>query len=633
MQLLDKFIGVFSPKKAYERNVYRKALKRAYEGASKTDGWKPKRAGASANFDHFADASELRARSRSLVQNVPYIAKGINSLVSNVIGTGLVPRSLARGVLGQKIEDLHTRWAEVADADGRCNLYALQAMAYRAMKVDGEVLIRIRTRRSEDNLPVPMQIQVLEIEWLDAGKNGMVNGNMCVNGIEYDGIGRVVAYWLFDRHPNDVVTTVTSRRESSRIAASSIIHFYAPDRPGQGRGFPVLASVIARVRDTQTYEDAEIQRKNLETRLSVIASGDPATLAMTDSESISEVRNTGSLGEFASGGITQVPSGLGLTVIEPKAAGGYVEYIKHQLHLIASGMGVTYEMMTGDVSEVNFSSARVAMLEFRRNAEAEQWNTVIPNLCNRIYKAFIDACVLSGELTRPAYEVDWSTPKWDYVNPEQEVSADLKEISGGLASISEKLRRRGYKPDLVFSEIKSDFERLKRDGTLDYLMFLQKGALPQDAQAQGQQAQRSVTEEVIDRMVDLQTRGTQVQVEQHSQSINAIADLAKTLAEKAPAPITINNTQPTIEVRNEIPEQQAPNITVTNEVQTPIVEVRNTIETPEVSVNVAAPEVRVENHVQPAEVALQLPVRKTETQVVRDKSGRIVNTIQTESDA
>ena len=53
-------------------------------------------------------------------------------------------------------------------------------------------------------------------------------------------------------------------------------------------------------------------------------------------------------------------------------------------------------------------------------------------------------------------KVDYSTPKWDYVNPQQEVRADTEEIAAGLSSLSEKLRRRGYKPDDVFAEMKSD---------------------------------------------------------------------------------------------------------------------------------------------------------------------------------
>ena len=53
------------------------------------------------------------------------------------------------------------------------------------------------------------------------------------------------------------------------------------------------------------------------------------------------------------------------------------------------------------------------------------------------------------------------------------VAADLAEISGGLSSISEKLRRRGYKPEMVFAELKTDLDRLRADGTLDVLLMLQ----------------------------------------------------------------------------------------------------------------------------------------------------------------
>lgn len=476
--LVDRLVGYINPDAGLRRLRARELLQRAYEGASQRDGWRPRRAGASANTDHLADAASLRARARSLVQNVPYVARGVQSLVSNTIGTGIVPRSLAPDAQARKLETAWAAWIDRADADGRAGLYGLQALAYRAMEQDGEVLIRLRTRRPEDGLPVPLQLQVLEIDWLDSGRTQDNGANIIVNGIEYDPIGRIVAYWLWDRHPGDVTLGRRNRATSNPVSADRIIHLFNPERPGQGRGFSRLAPVIARVRDLQLYEDAELQRKNLETRLSVIASGDPATLSMTESASIDEVRKTGELGTLASGGITQVPAGLGLTVIEPKAAPGYVEYVKHQLHLIAAGMGVTYEMLTGDVSEVNFSSARVALLEFRRNAEAMQWNVLVPNLCAPIWRAFVDAAVLAGTIPGPVYDVDWSTPKWDYVNPEQEVKADQAEIAAGLCSISEKLRRRGYKPDLVFAELKTDFERLRADGTLDTLLFMQRGNLP-----------------------------------------------------------------------------------------------------------------------------------------------------------
>lgn len=490
--LLDRAIGWFNPAAGLRRHTARQLLVRAYEAASQRDGWRPRRPGASANADHLADAATMRTRARALVQNVPYIARGLESLVANTIGTGIVPRSLAPNA--QIVDTLWSQWAKVADADGRVDLYGLQAMAYRAMEQDGEVLIRLRARRAEDGLPVPLQLQVLEIDWLDSSRNEARNNNTVVNGIEYDPLGRVVSYWLWDQHPGDAATVRTRGRGTSYpVPADRIIHLFNPSRPGQGRGFTRLAPVIARVRDLQLLEDAELQRKNLETRLAVLASGDPTTMSLTESQGQEAVRASGELGTLASGSIVGIPAGLNLTVVEPKAAAGFESYCKHQLHLIAAGMGVTYEMLTGDVSEVNFSSARVALLEFRRCAEQMQWITLIPRLCEPIWRAFIDAALLAGKLrtSDSLYGVDWSTPKWQYVNPVQDVAADLDEIAGGLSSISEKLRQRGYKPELVFSELKSDMERLKADGTLDMLLLLQSGRTLGMAQQQAAPAAKT----------------------------------------------------------------------------------------------------------------------------------------------
>jgi lambda family phage portal protein len=486
MNLLERLIGVVNPDAALRRHRSRELLKRAYEGASQRDGWRPRRAGASANTDHMADAATLRVRARALVQSVPYIARGLGSLVANTVGTGFIPRSLAPSA--DAIGKLWDEWVKVADADGRLDLYGLQAAAYRAMEQDGEVLIRLRARRAEDGLPVPLQLQVLEIDWLDSAKMGSNGGNTIVNGIEYDPLGRVVSYWLWDQHPGEIASPRRGRSMSSPVSADRIIHLYNPERPGQGRGFSRLAPVIARVRDLQLYEDAELQRKNLETRLSVVTSQDPsemAPFAPDDSRTQSEIKASGDLGKLGSGNIIQLPPGQGqIEVVAPHAAPGYVEYVKYQLHLIAAGMGITYEMLTGDVREVSFSSARVALLEFRRNAEQMQWLVLMPKLCEPIWRAFIDAAALVGKVRGADYSCDWSTPKWDYVNPVQDVASDLDEIFGGLSSFSEKLRKRGYKPDQVFKEMKSDFERLRSDGTLDVLLMLQKGRTMEMARAQ-----------------------------------------------------------------------------------------------------------------------------------------------------
>jgi lambda family phage portal protein len=484
---IDRLVGFFDPDRGLRRHRSRELLKRAYEGASKRDGWRPKRPGASADTDHAADAATLRVRSRALMQNVPYMAQGLRSLVANVVGTGIVPHWT--GPEAATYDRLWAEWAPHADADGRLDVYGLQAMAYRAMEQDGEVLVRIRPRRDTDGLPVPLQFQLLEIDWLDASRNETRDGRLIVNGIEFDRMGKRTGYWLFDEHPGDITTWRRARTSSHFVPAESIIHLYSPERPGQGRGFPRAAPVIARVRDLQLYQDAEIHRKNLESRLGVLASGDVSLMAndpvdITQPGDPDRAKQTGDLGALPSGGIMSVPDGVNLTPITPQAPPGYVDYVKYELHLIAAGWGVTYEMMTGDMRDVNFSSARVRMLDFRREAEMTQWLTLIPVLCNRMCRAFADAAYLAGKVKRPNYQVEHATPKWDYVNPQQDVKADLEEIGGGLSSLSEKLRRRGYKPDQVFKEIASDLKKLQKLGVFELLPFFKAAGAPSAAGAE-----------------------------------------------------------------------------------------------------------------------------------------------------
>jgi len=482
---IDRIIGFVNPHAGIARHFARQQLQRAYEAASPRDPWRPRRAGASANADHQADAKTLRNKARALVQNVPYIWAGLDGLVAATVGEGILPRPT--GPEKDKLSKLLKRWMKVCDADGRYDFFGLTKAAYWAMEQDGEVLVRLRTRRATDGLPVPLQLQLLEIDWLDSARSGTLNGNQIVNGIEYDMLGAVAAYYLWDQHPGDIAVA-RGRSQSQRVPANQIIHLFNPARPGQGRGFSRLAPVIARVRDLQLYEDAEIARKNLESRLSVLASGDmnamenPAAMGGGGEAPGGGVRD---LGELGGGNIFGMPNGMNFTVVEPKAAPGYVEYVKFALHLIAAGMGVPYHLLTGDMSAVNYSSARVRILDFRRVVGQMQWVTLIPKLLIPLYQSFVQHAWLAGLIKTLDMEVEFSVPKWDYVNPEQDVKADLAEISGGLSSFSEKLRQRGYDPKVVAEELAEDIKLYRELGILDVMLFMQRGNMPTGSSTDG----------------------------------------------------------------------------------------------------------------------------------------------------
>jgi len=475
---LDRIIGWVDPGRGVKRLAARQMLARAYEAASPRDLWKPRRSGASANADHAADASVLRAKARSLVQNVPYARAALDSLVANVIGTGITP--VWEGPQKDEAVNLWAEWVKVADADGKLDFYGIQALAYRTMEQDGECLLRYRWRRAEDGLPVPLQLQLLEIDWLDTGRQqGAAGGNTIVNGVEYDMLGRKVAFWLWDQHPGDTTLRRGTRMQSSRVPANLIQHIYRAERPGQGRGFTRFAPVISSIRDLRLLEDAELQRKNLEARLGVIVSGDASLFTGPPQQlTAEEAKKTGELGQLPSGAMVNVPPGSNITTVAPNPSQGFPEYVKLQLHLILAGFGVPYEEGTGDMSEVSFSSARIKQQQFRRQCEQTQYLELVPGLCNPVTEKFREAAAMVSKLKSSTKVSDWSTPKWDYVNPQQDVEASIREIGSGQQSISEHIRRKGYRPEKVFEELGRDIAKLKEIGAFDSLMFLLRGNEP-----------------------------------------------------------------------------------------------------------------------------------------------------------
>jgi len=195
----------------------------------------------------FGSIETLRFRSRQLVRNDPNAAGGMDTLTANLVGMGITPRwQIDDSGLKQKILDLWADWTLEADVDGVLDFYGLQALAARSVIEAGEALVRFRPRRAEDGLSVPLQIQLIEADHLDASYNSVApNGNEIRMGIEFDRRGRRIAYWLFKEHPGEFFP-LSDNATRIRVPASQVLHVYRVLRPGQKRGMPWLASAARR---------------------------------------------------------------------------------------------------------------------------------------------------------------------------------------------------------------------------------------------------------------------------------------------------------------------------------------------------------------------------------------------------
>jgi capsid protein len=155
---------------------------------------------------------------------------------------------------------------------------------------------------------------------------------------------------------------------------------------------------------------------------------------------------------FEPGLIAYAHGGKDIKFNSPSASGGFSDYKKASLHTIAAGYLVPYELLTGDLSEVNFSSARVGLVEFRRLVETIQWLTIIPMMLDRIWVWFCEAAYFAGELPTADIPIEWDPPEFDSVNPIDDANADLIKIRSGTMTLFEAIAKRGRDPIAVLQE-------------------------------------------------------------------------------------------------------------------------------------------------------------------------------------
>lgn len=438
-------------------------------GGRRALAWQVGNPGAVAALAYSQD--ELRAKSRDLVRRNAWAAAGVEAFVSNAIGTGIKPQSMMQDQsLREGIHRLWSDWCEQADAAGLTDFYGLQALACRAMLEGGECLVRLRFRKSEDGLPVGLQLQVLEPEHLPVSMNTQTpSGNLIRAGIEFDRLGRRVAYHLTRTHPGDGALAPMSRNggmETVRVPAAEIVHLFRPLRPGQIRGEPWLARALVKLNELDQYDDAELVRK----KTAAMFAGFITRLSPEDNlmgEGLPDAAGA-ALAGLEPGTMQILEPGEDVRFSQPADVGGsYAEFLRMQFRAVASAMGITYEMLTGDLTQVNYSSIRAGLLEFRRRCEAIQHGVIVHQLCRPIWRAWMEQAALEGALPLPQFTdrkreylaAKWIPQGWQWVDPKKEFDAMLTAIRAGLLSRSEAISAFGYDAEDIDREIAADNQR------------------------------------------------------------------------------------------------------------------------------------------------------------------------------
>jgi len=417
----------------------------------------------SANVENRIAGQIMANRARSLLRDSPYAHRALQTIVHNTVGAGIVPQ--IRSENEKTLKTLSQLWQELAetpaiDIEGRQNFYSIQAQALRTIGSDGESLVR--KVKSKNSSRIPYQLQVLEPDYLDTYKEYRTETGYITSGIEFKKVSDTrydrFAYWLFKEHPGGFLNLQSYQSYSGAsipIPADEVLHIYRIDRPGAVRGVSWFHQCLLALQDLHDYQQAVLRHQKLTACFAVFIKNLNGDTVLPEEEELSDIQP---------GMVYRLNPGEDISLVQPpEPATNYGEYCNHHLKSIASALGITFECLSSDLSNVNFSSGRMGWIEMFRNIDSWQSQMLIPQLCDPVWNLFLNTAQAYGIDTSDV-TVNWVPPKREMINPTDEVEALKTEVRSGFVTYSEALRSLGKDPEPHMVEAARDFEKLKQLG-------------------------------------------------------------------------------------------------------------------------------------------------------------------------
>jgi lambda family phage portal protein len=425
---------------------------RTFEAAKKsrrTENWFTTNRGP--NADIKAALPDLMSRCQDLVDNDSWSARAVSIIVNNAVGVGIQgapnkgTKAYGRG---------WNEWAHSTDCDfyGKSNFFGLQRLALRTCATRGSVLVRkhINPEMWRKHGMVPLQLQLLEPDWLDTTRD---DGAKIVGGKVFDKYGRWEGAFLWDQHPGETGISAL-RLTSTYVPKSELLHIYEMRRPGQYTGIPWGTAALIRSRDISDYDAAELLKQKLAACFAAF---------VTDNDLESDEEGDELTDTIEPGLLQRLKPGQSVIFSDPPKVDDNGAFIERNLRAVAAAWGVTYEALTGNLSDVNFSSGRMGWLEFNRNVGGWRYDLLIPQLLDPVGYWYQETAQIaaSGRLPRGMI---WTPPRREMIQPKEEIAYLIDAVKAGFISLSEVQRSFGFVPLELLDELSIDLREARARG-------------------------------------------------------------------------------------------------------------------------------------------------------------------------
>ena len=455
---LDRAIAYVNPqageRRLASRNRFKMMASAVESKAAGRSGSMEKWAPRLLNKFQLARQRELISiRSQDLVANDAQASSVVRTLALNTVCYGLRPQSRPKTeILDISPEDskrikAQSEWAFFLWSKG-VKFADMQYQVIRSVFSAGEHLVLpLMKKRPQRRLSLyPQVIDPLRLRT----PSDKTNQPRLVDGVNLDEINEPKGYWIANPEDGRYTNSLNSRNftyyPAWRGHRPGVLHGFKAEDPEQVRGVSIFAPSIKTGKDTNDYLDFELIGMILAASfpLWIDTSHGVETMAAIQGRTEASPADQIEYKEVVPG---QIMAGKGRPyVLEAKRPSESFEtFVTVNQRLFTAVTGLPLEVVLKDFGDMNYSSARAALLEAWKTY-ALYWDWFVNNFCQLIWEMVFEEAWLRGMIVLPRsgpdfYEAreaytnaSWSKPPRGYIDPVKEVSSNIKAMENGLVS-------------------------------------------------------------------------------------------------------------------------------------------------------------------------------------------------------
>lgn len=404
------------------------------------------------------DLATVRNRCRLERRNNSQLAGIIETYANDIIGNGPTVQIGSY----QRVEDRIRHWARRCDFSGQLSLAAfLRLCIYQLASDSGEVFIV--KRYAADGRPTPQLIEADRVATPWGRTNGLGGNNTVIDGIEYNGQGQVLGYYVSREHPGAGWTFGKGYGEFDFVPVNEMIHYFRMERPGQHRGMPWITSALNTFGELRDYNQSVLKAARRAANISVLLKTD----TMGDSAPLAA--QTWTETEIPEDTMLTLPETWDAKQLDPKQpAVTFAEFHKAKLNEAARCLTMPFNIAACNSSGYNYSSGQLDHLSYFRVIEIIR-RDIEDMILEPIIAEVIRWIVLTSGTSINAVNADRSYfwKNREHADPVKMANARKLRLESGTSSLADELATEGKDYQRVLEQLAVEKAMKKKLGLVE----------------------------------------------------------------------------------------------------------------------------------------------------------------------